>query len=1310
MDRQHVMERLREILKPELLTAAYLWKWPWPKSQQPNGAEVGHFHFQPSSDQEQAFYDLVFYQVIKPISDLSLNALLDTDWTRLLPESSQQDYPEKALGLITIIDQFRILGSGYGKRYTRAFFDPLAEKLARQLIGLPMDKRPDGKAAWMSRGYSFEEWIVRTLWFFAPPVHSDKFMTADRAAVKEWLHYIRAELEEHSHQEDPFAELEPADDVDIRAFERILIAGPPKKSYADPKKEATTYDYAFWWIRILNSHFAVTDMCGHYPYWRRWEGFELTEEDETFMRATTVFGYLPEDEAILQQVRQDKLDGVWQPLPSNPEFEKSKRGLFVFLILIIILNLILILLILILILVLWILSNHTKAKMDPRRRPPSTSRSTSRSSSYSTAINNGTTTSYRISNHNGTGTGTGNLASTSHTTTKRVSTSNPFYTAYDTTESRPPTRRQSAARPGTAATTRPRTGYSTLGVENQEVICAVSESRGISPSVGLAFINLDTSESVLCQLNDSQTYVRTTHKLAVFNPSQILVISSIASPKTKLFSIIEDSLESIDADIVLLDRQYWSEGAGLDYVDQLAFESDVESIKTSVSGKYYTVCSFAALMKYADLGLARRFSSRSLRIKYEPSEGSMMIDVATLQSLELVQNLCNPQSRDCLFGLLNETLTYMGGRLLRSNILQPVTDPETLGKRYDAVEELSTKEEMFYAVRQALKPFLDGDKILTQLISVPKEASPFVAEQAINNVIMLKHLVSLVKPVFEALTGARSEMLQTIRLMCTSENTEPVEVIINNIINEDTSYARAPLDLRNQRTYAVKSGLNGLLDVARQTYKESMEDALTHIEQMAEEHSLPLQTKFDNKRQFFLRIRADELEGRDLPPVFINVYKNKDCLEFQTLDIVKRNQKIGDAHMEVVLMSDNSIKQLIEDVRGHMANLFKICECVAMLDMLCSFAHLVSIQDYTRPMISETLAIRAGRHPIREKIHSNIKFIPNDVYATQQTRTQIITGCNMSGKSTYIRSIALMTIMAQIGSFVPAQHAAFPIIRQLFARVSLDDSIEANVSTFSAEMRETAFILRNIDRSSMAIMDELGRGTSTRDGIAIALAIAEALVESRALVWFATHFRDLANIMRERNGVINLHLAVDMSEDDKMEMLYRVAQGTVEEQHYGLKLAKVLPFPPDVLQHAELVATTIEQQTQQRKKNSIGIVNARRRKLLLNVKEHLLLARDSKMDDTHLKGWLQNLQNEFVALMSAQDEEEERLAGWVEPEGEEDFLEEDQAEQSMDSAEQSLPRIFVDGYLTEHNSARSEEESTGRSTAGDTSRHITTTS
>jgi DNA mismatch repair protein MSH4 len=299
------------------------------------------------------------------------------------------------------------------------------------------------------------------------------------------------------------------------------------------------------------------------------------------------------------------------------------------------------------------------------------------------------------------------------------------------------------------------------------------------------------------------------------------------------------------------------------------------------------------------------------------------------------------------------------------------------------------------------------------------------------------------------------------------------------------------------------------------------------------------------------------------------------------------------------------------------------------------------------------LAIQAGRHPVREKFQRE-KYIPNDVYATQQTRFQIVTGCNMSGKSTYIRSIALMSVMAQIGSFVPASYASFPILHQLFARVSMDDSIEANVSTFASEMRETAFILRNIDLRSMAIIDELGRGTSTRDGLAIALAIAEAFIESRALVWFVTHFADVATIMAERNGVINLHLAVDMSEADYIKMLYRIAEGAVQDKHYGLQLAKVVPLPPKMLEIAEMISARLESDMTRRKKGSSVVIHGRKRKLILNLREHLKQAKHGAMQGEVLGGWLKELQKEFVMRMIAIDAEVAQVA--EESEVEDDFV------------------------------------------------------
>ncbi|KAI9814768.1 MAG: MutS protein msh4 [Pycnora praestabilis] len=811
-----------------------------------------------------------------------------------------------------------------------------------------------------------------------------------------------------------------------------------------------------------------------------------------------------------------------------------------------------------------------------------------------------------------------------------ASVSNPLYLS-TTTTSRPGTNRKSTARPRTGQ--RPRTAASSAGgAPPQQIVCAVSESRGVSPTIGLAFVNLATAEVVLCQICDSQTYVRMLHKLAVFDPSQILMMTTAANPKSTMYSIVEENFPWTT--ITVLDRKYWAETTGLEYIQQFAFAEDVEAIKIAIGGNYFATCCIAAALKYIDLGLSITFPYHSLRIKYEPSEGSMMIDLSTIHSLELIQNLQDAKSRDCLFGLLNETLTPMGARLLRTNVLQPLTETETLKARLDALEELSTKENMFFAVRKALKSFLDVDKLLTALIIIPTKASVQNTEQAINNVVILKQFVISINLVFEALTGASCHLFVMVRELCAPEKIEGIQQRINDVINDDITFSSQPLELRNQRTYAVRSNVNGLLDVARQTYKEASADAYQLVEELKQVHNIHLDLVYDNVRQYYIRIAASEIEERPLPPEFINVFRRNHRIECQTLDLVKRNQKILDSHVEVLLMTDKTIQELIDDIRIEISLLFKICDGIAMLDMIASFAQLVTTQDYVRPEFTSTLAIKSGRHPIHEKIHSD-RFVPNDVYATQQTRFQIITGCNMSGKSTFIRSIALMTVMAQIGSFVPATYASFPVSHQLFARVSMGDSIEANVSTFATEMRETAFVLRNINGRSMVIIDELGRGTSTRDGLAIALAVAEALVESRALVWFATHFRDLANILSERSGVVSMHLAVEMTEADTMTMLYKVAEGCVTEEHYGFALARVVALPSAVLEIAAEVSERLGQRSEARKESSITVITARRRKLILSLRETLRQAQEGSMTGRTLVSWLKKLQDEFVVRMTA---------------------------------------------------------------------------
>ncbi|KAF7530333.1 hypothetical protein PCG10_003704 [Penicillium crustosum] len=313
-------------------------------------------------------------------------------------------------------------------------------------------------------------------------------------------------------------------------------------------------------------------------------------------------------------------------------------------------------------------------------------------------------------------------------------------------------------------------------VAAQDIICAVSESRGVSSTIGLAFVNLATAEAVLCQICDSQTYVKTIIKIGVFEPSEILFMNT--AKESKLRYIIQENLP--DPIFTFLDRRWWSEKTGHEYVERMAFPEEVDSLKVTLGGNYFAACCFAAVLKYVEVELQRSFTAHSLRIRFEPSQGSMTIDLATIVSLELIQNLQNAKSKESLFGLLNETLTTMGARLLRASILQPSTERVKLTARYNAVEDLATKEDMFVSVRQALKGFIDADKVLTavesrgsrvlktcanrfKIILVPTKRTIQYVEQSVNNVIMLKTYVSSIKNIFQALGAAQSDLLLTIR-------------------------------------------------------------------------------------------------------------------------------------------------------------------------------------------------------------------------------------------------------------------------------------------------------------------------------------------------------------------------------------------------------------------------------------------------------------------------------------------------------------------------------------------------------------------
>ncbi|KAF6823373.1 DNA mismatch repair protein msh4 [Colletotrichum plurivorum] len=794
--------------------------------------------------------------------------------------------------------------------------------------------------------------------------------------------------------------------------------------------------------------------------------------------------------------------------------------------------------------------------------------------------------------------------------------------------------------------TRPSTSYTSRASrtplpnsDKYEIVCALSEARGVAQSVGMASVNTTTGEVLLSQISDNRFFVRTLHKLHILEPSYILIVSSSCPPnhKSRLYNHIEEHMAGTK--IVPFDRRHWSEMEGLHHIDAYAFREDAEAIKVALKGSFYATCALAAAISYLESECSLKIVRHSLRVRYQPCEDTMMIDVSTIISLEILQNLRSASSKDNLLGLLDQTRTRMGTRVLRSNILQPPTlKDEYLESRYEALDELLGSQDMFTEVRSALRSFPDVETLLTKLVIIPNNPSISESEKAMNNILTVKSFLDSVPDLQQALAPASSPLLIKIRNLFQPTMYETVRNLIYETLNEDVVRSKNPLDQRNQRMFAVKSGVNGLLDVARQTYKENTEEVMKHVDLLRTELGIEASLQFKPKRQYYLAVREVEYEDRPIPDILVNRVTKRGKIECTTIRLKQLNQRISDSSAEVVMLSDKVVQDLIDSIRTQIAPLYRISESIALLDMIASFAHVASMYNWVRPDITETLALRAARHPILDKILDE-GCVPNDYYAAEDYHFHIITGCNMSGKTTYIRGIALLQIMAQIGCFVPAESATFPIVHSLFARVSTDDSIEVNLSSFSVEMQEMAFILRNVDNRSLVIVDELGRSTSVQDGLAIAIAMAEAMIQSRATVMFATHFMELAEVLADRPGVLNTHLACHTSTTEdglpKLTMTYKIQSGKAEQTLYGITLAKAIGFPKRFIEVAEYVARTLREQREKNRQSSEARRMLDRRKLILNLHANLKQANESELDEPALASYLDRLREEFIERMEA---------------------------------------------------------------------------
>lgn len=654
----------------------------------------------------------------------------------------------------------------------------------------------------------------------------------------------------------------------------------------------------------------------------------------------------------------------------------------------------------------------------------------------------------------------------------------------------------------------------------------------------------------------------------------------------------------------------------------------------------------------------RVFTPKTLRIKFVVPEGTILINSNTAHDLELVRNAIDPRSKDSLYGLLNHCVSPMGQRLLRMNILQPLADLGVITARQEAVAELRNSEERYFAVHESLKPLRDGfidlDKLIHTLSCPPKSsANPRLeTERKLSSILSLRTLLRCLGPVRAALRNSSSQLLQSISSFLESQEIHEIHEAIQDTIDEEIIHAKAGLGSRHARMHAVRSERSPLLDVARQTYQENWLDIEQLRQRLESETDLSLSLKMISSG-YLLRTKLESSRMRDLPDYFTNVTRAKsgNGVTMTTLHLKKLNARLVDSMNEVCNMSETIVDELIKSITGLVASLNKVSEALSLLDMLVSFTNVAMTNNYVRPTIGDKIDIRNASHPILDRIDSvnagsssvvtrrRRTFVPNDIYLASGERVCLITGPNMSGKSTILRQIALITVLAGIGCFVPAASATLPIPDALLSLLTHDDDPTQNLSTFATEMRTSAFIHSVASPRSLVLLDEMGRGTSPDEGCAVATAIVEDLLnEKGCTVFFATHFGELVEGLEGKEGVVCQHLNVGMvqrRENVDLVFHHKLHLGRGLNSHYSLQVAKMMGcFHDGFLQRARDVAVA-ERSIHADETVSLDSQTRARRKVLRTMVRDLRRLADKSLADNVSNGEEETLRNDATQPLIA---------------------------------------------------------------------------
>lgn len=539
------------------------------------------------------------------------------------------------------------------------------------------------------------------------------------------------------------------------------------------------------------------------------------------------------------------------------------------------------------------------------------------------------------------------------------------------------------------------------------------------------------------------------------------------------------------------------------------------------------------------------------------------LDRSTIINLELFSTLREQEKKGSLIAVLDKTVTSMGGRMMREWIRKPLTDKQTITLRHSSVEELLHENTLRNTLREDLKQLGDIERILSRLAVGIGNARDMVA---------LKNSLQLVIETQNIAKNLTSPLLQQICTDISPEIKKITSLIDTNIVDEP------PFDTKEGKM--IKPDVNLTLDKLRNQVGGNKEwIANMELQERARTGISSLKVKFNKVFGFYIEISKANLH---LAP---DNYMRKQTLvngeRFITPELKEKEELILSAEEKICELEYDMFVEILQQILSYTPTIQAAAKAIATLDCLLGFAHTAEKENYCKPNIIQTgeIKIKNGRHPVVENVLEDTQFVPNDTYLdNENNQLLLITGPNMAGKSVYIRQVAVIVLMNQIGSFVPAEKAELSIVDRIFVRSGASDAITEGLSTFMVEMVETAQILNHATDKSLIIMDEIGRGTSTYDGISIAWAVAEYLVTQKnraAKTLFATHYHELQDLENHYPKKIkNFHMAI---EDHKGEPIFlHILQPGGASHSFGVAVAKLAGVPKEVVEKANELLHELE--------------------------------------------------------------------------------------------------------------------------------------